>query len=425
MAKIALLTTFMKFDPWYSLTSVVADQCRMLSKYGHEVHIIVNEKYSRTEGEFPFPNVTVQPILPFAHLYDYQSGEPMKEDHQKTVLDTSNMLVKFCKEQEIEFVFTHDIIFTGWNEPYALGIQKATRFLEDVVWLHWVHSIPSGYKSWWNMADYGPGHKIVYPNKTDLVRVAENYKATTQAVRIIPHIKDLRVMFKFSEEACGVIDDIPALMQADIVQIYPASSDRFEAKGLSKVIKIFGYIKAMGNSVCLFIANQWATTPSHRDSIQKYLDLAKKCGLEPGKDIVFSSFLTDYPFKVGVPSSILFELMQLSNLFIFPTDHETFGLVLPEVSLASGAMCVLNKSLQMMFEVGGGRTLYFDFGSYTHGFNPNDEDKYYREVAAIVVGRMNENDGIMTRTFMRQRYNYDSLYARYYLPVMSEAGIWR
>jgi len=330
------------------------------------------------------------------------------------------MLVKMIKELEIDVVFTHDFVFTGWNKPYAIGIQNIKDQLPGVVWMHWIHSIPTQFSDWWQMSSYGPNHKLIYPNATDRVRVAENYRADTNAVRVIPHIKDLRVMFDFDEATCDIIDTYPALMQSDIVQIYPASSDRFESKRVSEVIRIMSYIKSLGHSVCLFIANQWATTQKHYANLMEYYDLAKKYGLEPGKNFIFSSLFPENKYKVGVPARILTQLMQLSNLFIFPTREETFGLVLPEVSLASGALCVLNRSLTMQAEVSGNNAIYFDFGSYSHNHNCDDQDKYLRDLALIILGRIQQNDSLLTRTFMRKHYNYDYLYAHYYAPIISE-----
>jgi hypothetical protein len=78
----------------------------------------------------------------------------------------------------------------------------------------------------------------------------------------------------------------------------------------------------------------------------------------------------------------------------------------------------------MMSEVGGGNTLYFEFGSYTHNHTVEDKDEYLRMVALIIMGRMQQNDGILTRTFMRKKYNYDNLYAKYYAPIMAEARLY-
>lgn len=434
MAKVAILTTFQEFNPWYSLTGIVKDQARMLAEYNNEVYIFVSEKYNGDEKkEFPDENIHIVKKIPFAHLHDYQNNEPLKPEHEITAQVTMGMLTKTLAELEIETVFTHDFVFTGWNKPYGVGIQRIKKNLKGVSWMHWIHSIPTRFMDWWNMVEYGDNHKLIYPNRTDIVRVAENYRTTTTAVRVIPHIKDIRIMFNFNDETCEIIDRYPALMQADFIQIYPASSDRFEAKRVAEVIKIFAYIKSCGFSVCLFIANQWATTPKHYADLQAYEKLATKYGLEPGKDFIFSSLFRplsstkteEIPkYRVGVPSHILNNLMMLCNLFVFPTREETFGLVLPEVSLASGALCVLNRSLHMQQEVGGNNTLFFDFGSYTNDHKCTDPDKYLKEIAIIIIGRMHENDGIMTRTFMRKRYNYDSLYAKYYAPIMEELKLY-
>jgi len=426
MAKIAILTTFAKFDPWYSLTGIVKDQARMLAEYGNEVFIFVNEKFGDADQLFLDPNCHLVKKIPFTHLHDYQNNESLSEEHQNIAQKTADVLLEQIQDLKIDTIFTHDFIFTGWNKPYALGIQKLNGKTPETIWLHWIHSIPSRFSDWWNMAEYGRGHKIIYPNATDRIRVAENYRTTTDSVRIIPHIKDLRIMFDFSEETCELIDNYPALMQADVVQVYPASSDRFESKRVAEVIKIMGAIKSCGHSVCLFIANQWATTQKHYANLLEFYELGRKYGLDPTRDFIFSSLFTvnnKQPYKVGVPAKILTQLMMLSNLFVFPTREETFGLVLPEVSLASGALCVLNKSLQMMTEVGGGNTLYFDFGSYTHNFEPANMDDYLKQIALIILGRMQENDSILTRTFMRKHYNYDNLFRYYYAPVMAEVRL--
>jgi len=421
MSKIAIFTNFKKFDPWYSLTGIVKDQARMLAEYGNDTHVIADEQCSRSNF---LTHGKLHRLLPSVDLYDYQDGEELSALHMEYASNLAVILESFITNNKIDTVFSHDWIFTGWNRPYALAIQIASRKLSAINWFHWIHSIPSTPKSWWHLSNYGPHHWIVYPNRTDTMRVAEAYRTNPAVVKVIPHIKDLRIMFEFSDTTCRIIEEIPALMYADIVQIYPASSDRFEAKGVSKVIKILGNIKALGHSVCLFIANQWATTAKQYADINKYHSIAREAGLIPGHDVIFSSNLKDYDFKYGVPWRQLRELMQLANLFVFPTSHETFGLVLPEVSLCSGALCILNRSLQMQAEIAGNNTLFFDFGSYTHNFEPEDMDDYLRQVALIILGRMQENDSLLTRTFMRKHYNYDHLYSHYYGPIIEEAKIY-
>lgn len=426
--KIAILTTFNEFNPGYSLTGIVQDQVAMLTRYGNEVHLFVNEQYNVGNFSQPKPafsaasghepgRLELRQEIPFTHLRDYSSKKDLTDEHKDIVSKTRELMIKSL--QGFDAVFTHDYVFTGWNLPYCLGCVEASKGLNGLPWFHWIHSVPTSMKDWWYIREFGPQHKLIYPNFTDRVLAAEQYRGDVSHVRVLPHIKDLRSWHEFSEDTCWIIDQVPGIMQAEIVQLLPASVDRLEAKRVREVMWIFSYIKKMGRTVCLVIANQWATTRQHKETLTIYKTFANEKGLKYGEDVIFTSDLKT-EWEVGVSRTVIRELFTCSNMFIFPTREESFGLVVPEAALA-GVMPVLNRSLDMQREVAGNKGLYFDFGSYHRNHHVVNEENYYHDIAYVAMERYKENDSLQAKTFARQHYNWDYLYKMYYAPVLKEA----
>lgn len=424
--KIAILTNFQDFNSGYSLTGIVSDQMSMLTRYGHDVHLFICTSYNResiAELQAQHPDVTVHPVIPFAHLIDYTSksditteGDHEKDNHQMLIDKTKDKLVD--KLVGYDHVYTHDWVFTGWFLPYGLACVEASKQLPNIKFFHWIHSIPSVNRDWWRVKEYGPNHKLVFPNSSDAIQVAEQYVGELDDVRVVPHFKDARSWFDFGAESCEIIDAVPSVMQADVVQILPAGSDRLSAKRVDFVIKMFGYLKQQGLSVCLVIANQWATGRQRKQCLGPFDMIALQAGLELGTEFVFTSDI-EKKFENGLNKKTLRELFLLSNLFVFPTREETFGLVVAEAAM-SGCFMVLNKSLGVQKEISGYKALYFDFGSFNHYFEIKEPKKYFKDIAWIITGQMRKEKSIMTRTYFRKHNNWDFLYHNYYMPMMAE-----
>jgi hypothetical protein len=210
------------------------------------------------------------------------------------------------------------------------------------------------------------------------------------------------------------------VLSADIVQVYPASSDRLSAKGILDLIYLFREFKALGYSVCLVIANQWATGRQSKEDLQEFLDTAADNKLIPQKEFIFTSLWDSPTWDTGLPQSLLKDLMSLGNVFIFPTKAESFGLVLPEALLASGALPVVNSHLEVMGEVIQGRGMRFGFGSWTNGLAKPHPMAWYESVAASITQRIQDEESVAARSIIRQTYNMDSIYKDYYQSLLRE-----
>lgn len=410
--KIAILTNFMEFNPGNSLTGIVSDQIKMLRSNGHEVHLVVNSNYHD-----PALDHDIHPILPFFKLKDYRTSSNISLKHQEYAVETSKHLFYFLEGNKIDIVLTHDIMFQGWFLPYCLGVRSVSSKLPNIKWFHWVHSIPTGMWDWWDIRMLRPNHKLISPSYSNQHHLAKQFRGLFSDTICIHHIKDPRTWFDFDFDLQEFIKQYPSIMQSDVLQVYPASSDRLTAKRLSEVLQIFGQIKQQGYSVCLVVANQWATTLTRKEDLKKYKWEAECRGLKPGVDLIFTSEFMEPKYESGIPKKMVRDLFQLSNLFIFPTREESFGLVLPEASLAGGCLLVLNRSLEVLNEVSGGNALFFDFGSFNKPFSNIKGDAYYVEIARTIMSKMFTNEAVRAKSYIRQRYNWDNLYKEEYLPA--------
>jgi len=420
MKKIAILTTFNEFMPGYSLTGLVADQARMLKAKGHKVTVFVSEKFNE-KHPFPISGIEVREVIPSTDLIDYTTESAITDEHKEVAKLTRNVMVNHLKDYDI--AFTHDYIYTGWNLPYCHGVLLAQNDLPNLKWFHWLHSVPSTSRDWWIANRYAGYGKIIFPNNSDRILVAEQFRGKPDDVRIIHHIKDLRSWFDFEDRTCKFIDRYPKVMQGDIVNIYPASCDRLGAKRVKFVIHIMGELKKKGCTVCFVVANQWATGKQRKEDIEAYKEYATAYGLEPGNDFIFTSeFGPEY--ELGLDKKMLYELMLCGNLLVFPTREESFGFV-PLESSFCGNFVVTNKSLPSANEIMGGSSLSIDFGSNSHRYNLLDPLRYFKDCANLILRRMDENESTRTRTFLRQHYNWDYLYERQYAPLFAESKLWR
>lgn len=415
--KIAILSNFRQWNDAYSLTHVVRAQALTLAKHGHDVTVFTIEGCPAYSHEFPWLFWT-DACLPDFTPIPYESLKDLSEDHKEYASRLSHSLIE--KLPGFDVVLTHDWIATGPNLPLAESLRLSVDKLKGIPFLHWIHSTPNyGPYDWWNINRYGLNHKIIYPNKTDAAFVAHTFRGTPADIRVIPHVVDLRVNFDFSPDTCQIIDELPELLSAEFVQVYPVASDRMKDKGVHELILTFKALKQKGRSVCLLIADSWTGVRSRGD-ISRYQRMIEKNGLS-NSEIVFSSTLMAGKFPDYLPRRVLRELSQCSSIFVYPTRGESFGLPLPETSLAAATLPVFNRNLPMHFEVGSGNGLYANFGSAEQQWKPAKEKEYYLMLANLIVVRSEQDDSFQMRNFVRRSFNMDRVYEAFYEPILTEA----
>lgn len=405
---IGILTTFYDFNSAYSLTSVVENQLISLVKNNYKTVLFVHDNF-RDDNKVP-EGVELRKVVPRFLLRDYSSHQ----DTGKDLEEQAEKAYKAIKEhtQDVDIILEHDLIFQGWFLPYCMAIHRLAEE-SSIKWFHWIHSNPSGrpdVKYPHSLRYTLPKNsKIVYLNNSFLINVAENYGVFPKDVRIVYNALDVRSFYQYHPLVAKLINKY-SLLDADLIQTYPVSTPRMvDGKQLKVVIDIFSYLKKIGKSVRLLVANAHANDKREKQIIGEVISHAVEKGLHQG-EVIFTS-LEDIPdYEVGVPREVVSQLFQLSNLFIFPSISENCSLILLEAMLA-GNLLILNSSVPQMKEFGQENALYFRFGSSIDSVNYNNgKDNFMSDVAKIIVSEFETNKPLKARNYVRKNFNYDKMF---------------
>ena len=144
----------------------------------------------------------------------------------------------------------------------------------------------------------------------------------------------------------GLLRSIPMSCKLMLSKFILLQLIDYQQSDVREVILIMSEIKKRQKSICLVIAAQWATGTQQKENIESYKRLAIAANVIPDKELIFTSDFESPKFDVGIHKQFLRELMLCTNIFIFPTREESFGLVFPEACLSSAVMPMANKSLR-------------------------------------------------------------------------------
>jgi len=392
--KIAILTAFRNMPESYSLVNDVRDQIKTLKKHGHEVVFFAQEGCKDDDIE-----CETRAVFPRFR---------MKRNVEDT--ETKKKIIKILEKElkGFDVVIEHDLIYISQYYTYRKAIMEAK--VPNVRWIHWAHSAMGG------ISIKMPRSKYVYMNYTDVPRFAQGIGVDVQDVRVVFNDKDPRLFFEWHPITCEIADKYD-LFNRDIMQTYPLCSTRMTAKGIEKVIKVFGCLKKLKRKVLLVVCN--ANARKHKQTVQDLLQLGydKELGK---KDILFTSTLS--PTTVGgVPRAVVKDLMQISNLFIFPSISEVCSNVLLEASVTK-QLLVLNKNFPPMFDFGeeGKSVMAYNFGS-TRGLSfVHGTDEAYMELAKKIDKELGSSKmNLQSRRIIRD-CNIDTIYKKQLEPVLLE-----
>ena len=394
--KIAIITHFNSCPDSYSPGRAVRHQIKLLQKYGHEVVFFVREGSTLDAG------CEMRPVMPRFK----REKNVVNEEAKNKVID----LLREHLTSEFDIAITHDFYIQDCV-TYREAIKECG---VDIPFLHWARSGVA------EQIDFNhPRAKYVYMNNADAGHFARRLGVSMDKIRVVFNEKDPGLMFKWDPVTTMIVNKL-RLWEKDIVQTYPICSTRMDAKGINSVIAIFGALKRQGKKVALIICN------SNGKRRSEELEAKTKFALESHglteQDFVFTSLLADdeYPIHSEVKNYVVAQLMQVSNLFIFPTIAEVSSNVLLEASMTK-QLLVLNEDLPSLFDfVDKKSVLSARFTSLRSLHYGGKDEESVDKLAKQIVGQLESNKPDKQFRHVWRTNCLDSIYWDQLHPILYE-----
>jgi len=419
MKRIGLFTTFFESESGYSLIGVAETQINALLARGYDPAVLVQENFKdseRPDSIWKAEMLDLRPVIPFMHL---NSG--VVKDFDKRVEGVVEGLAEGLAD--VDVCITHDIILQDWYREHNTAMREYAKTRPDLLWLHWIHSSPSGTANGTYPHDCRftppPGY-IIYPNATDQGRVCQTYGLAGMEWKVkvcrFGHAIDPLVLWPYDKLTRDLVKGAD-LFSGEVVAVYPVRLDR--GKQPEKIVRLMAGVQAAGYEPRLLVID-WQSSGKH---FQKYIDELLKLSEELGlKDKVNFTSRLDDRCSQGVPRRVVTELMDLSNVYVHPSKVETYSLVVHEAMLR-GCLCVLNYDFPPMRELFGENGIYMDFGSdrVTRDYQPT-EQAFWNDEALRLLAELKQNRAVQAKTTARREWNPDALWKEFepllYLPAV-------
>lgn len=345
--KVGILTNFGGSDSAFSLVNVVATQLRMLIDGGYNPVLFVCPSFTG-EGIWEDGRIEVRKTVP---------------------VDAKAVDIATCLRgmiSDIDIMLCHDIVFLSpQNDEWAKAVRFMTKDFPNIRWLHWQHS----------RGDHAPiepvkNSEFCYPNKGDLPHVANINSTTIERVHYVPHPMDFAYL-GWPSLAIKIAEDFQFPF-VDVSMIYPSRLDR--QKQIEKAIRVFAGIKRAGRTVCLLVADAYATGERFKAYKKDCYALAKELGLSDKEFNFLGEVYEECTYST--PRPVVKALFEMSNLFLQVSNSETSSLVVMEAVLA-GNLIVLNTDFSPIHHLYK-KALSLPFASVT-----NPDTKYWRTIRTV------------------------------------------
>ena len=375
--RVAIFTQLDTLPRSYGIVPVALNQLEMLVKHGWIVdfHTVKGFK-NHPDAKLVPAGVNIMDDVPFCHIYDYPVGAKMQENdvdgvgrHGDPNVTNFNRQVKLLQDglepilKDYQTIITHDTIFITHYLTHNQALRNIASKYPKIKWLHWLHSGPSaretevGYPSNLRYTAF-PNSVLISPNETMTTKFAEMYNMPKKNVKVVYHTFDPIKFFDMHPLSAAMIEKYD-LINCDALIVWATRIDHPDGKGMPYAMRLLGQLNKFANVKMLFL-NSWSNHDGARTVIKGLKNEAYKWGTPEG-NVSFSSEM-GAEWELGVPKQVVRDMYNIGEMFVFPTQSETFSLGMVEAAACKN-MLMLNEELEVLKELNGPNADYFKCGA--------------------------------------------------------------
>lgn len=278
-----------------------------------------------------------------------------------------NLYMRLKEElASVDIVIIHNLLTMHFNLPLTAALAKI--FEENaeggtkrfIAWCHDATFKDPHYACHWRDKDpwlllSRPLPQVNYVAISQLRQqeLSKLFQLNKEEIKIIPDGIDPSSFLNLSPPALSIFKDFN-LFNEDFVFFYPTRIVR--RKNIELAIRITKSVNAEGKEASLVITSP--PDPHNKDSLSYYRSLkslAEELGIE--KKIVFLyEYKNEKGERIRVDSQLLRDLYLLSDLLLFPTSAEGFGIPVLEAGICR--LPVACSRIEPLTELGGEDVLY-------------------------------------------------------------------
>ncbi|NOX97435.1 MAG: glycosyltransferase family 4 protein [Nitrospirae bacterium] len=348
--------------------TIIQAHARLFADNGYSVKLIVGE------GE-PFDSripVRVIPKMRSLHQVDESLNQELEKGKAGRRFETvRDDLYKELKEElaSVDIVIIHNLLTMHFNLPLTAALVKifeekpaGPETKKFIAWchdatfkdLHYAHYWRDKYP-WQLLSRAFPQVDYVAISQLRQQELAKLFKLEQEEITVVPDGVDPSLFLNLSPLSLSIFKDFN-LFDEDFVFFYPTRIVR--RKNIELAIRITKAINVEGKKVSLIITSP--PDPHNEDSLRYYQslkNLAEELGV--GDKVIFLYEYKDEQGKgIRVDEQLLRDLYLLSDLLLFPTSSEGFGIPILEAGICN--LPVACSRIEPLTEIGGEEVLYLN-----------------------------------------------------------------